>query len=336
MSPQPQSCPACGAALLPGAAFCRACGALVDEPPASPEAAPLAGASVPPGSRETRYEAPTPRAQASQPPSGPPPGGRPAQAPAAAWPHAGAQPAGPAAGSRQYVQSPGPSGPPPVVPQAPIMIASGAGTPRRGTPPWVLVLIIVVVVLALAGGAIAIFVLPGGDNEDVGSSTTTPTPTATASPSPSVSPSPTAPTEAEHLTRYTDSIDAIVVRWNKLYKKLNHVIGEAHHYSDYTWPPAGRKVHALTSGYNGITSAIWAVETPDFLRPATQSALKCARLEHELYDLIGDWFVNNESWGGDSPNGREYERLRKAANKAWKAYLKKVTQEEGRLGVSSD
>ena len=139
------------------------------------------------------------------------------------------------------------------------------------------------------------------------------------------------------MTRYTDAMDPISTRWNKLNQKLYHAIWEeAHHHLDYTWRPAGRKVHALTSGYNGITSAIWAVETPDFLRPATQNALKCARLEHEYYDLIGDWFVNEEDWRPTSPNGREFLRLRKAAGKAWKAYLKKVRQEERRLGVSSD
>jgi hypothetical protein len=162
-----------------------------------------------------------------------------------------------------------------------------------------------------------------------------PTPTATASLGPSVSPSPTAPTEAEQLARYTDAMDPILTRWNKLDKKLDHVIwDEAHDYSDYTWPPAGRKVHALTSGYNGITSALWDVETPDFMRAATQSLLKSARVEHELYDRIGDWFVNEEGWG-NGPNGREYDRLRKAADKALNAYLKKLKQEARRLGVSS-
>ena len=132
-------------------------------------------------------------------------------------------------------------------------------------------------------------------------------------------------------------MDPIFVRWNKLTDKLYHVVWEtAHRRSDATWPPAGRKVHALTDRYNGVTAAVWAVETPDFLRPATQSLLKCARLEHQYYDLIGDWYVNDEDWSDGSPNGKTFHKLQKAAGTAWKAYKQKVSREERRLGISSD
>lgn len=333
-----QICAACGSTLPAGALFCRVCGAQVEAAPAAPGAAPAAGAPVSSGAQETRYEAPPPRAPAP-PPSGPPPRAGQAPAPQAGWQAAGtpqyAQPPVQPVAPPQYAQPPGLGGPPPYVPQTPVMTTPGGRPPRRGMPPWVLVVIIVVVLLALAGGAIAIWVLPGDEGKVVASDT--PTPAVTVTSTPSVSPSPTALSEATQLTSYKDSMDPILGRWDKLVNKLYHVIWEeTHQRSDSTWPPSGRKVRALTDKYNGITSAVWAVDTPDFLRPATQSLLTCARLEHKYYDLIGDWLVNDEDWSEGSPNGKTYHTLKKAATKAWKAYLRTVRQEERRLGVSSD
>lgn len=253
-----------------------------------------------------------------------------------------------------------------VVPPPPAPTGASGGAAHGRLPRWALAAV-VVAAIAVAAAVALILVLgsdsePGQNGEAAGgavavtSPSASPSPSASASPSASTSPdaggatsgspsastspslsanpspqpsiSPGAETEAEQLTRFLAEVRPILKKWTRLDKKLSHALWqEAHQRRDATWPPAGRKIQALTDSFNPITAALWRVDTPAFMQPAMRDLLGCARLEHRAYDkaaamlISGDW--KNKTW----------QKMSGAANKTWRAYLAKRDREKERLGL---
>lgn len=332
MSLESTTCSSCGAALPADAVFCTSCGTQVRVPEVTARETP-AGASVAGDTVVERPRAAGP--QALRPPDGgPAPGAQPPAAPG----HAGPPPSG------GPFESPA-AAPDWIVPPPPASPSARGGAARRRLPMWAL-LAAVVAAVAVAAAVAAVLILGAGGESDapgdspggavaVTSRSASPSPFASRSPSASPSPQPSVTpvveTEAEQLTRFLAEVRPILKRWTALDKKLSHALWqEAHQRRDSSWTPAGRKIQALTDGFNPITSALWRVDTPAFIQPAVRDLLTCARLEHRAYDraaamlISGDW--KNKTW----------QKMSGAANKAWRAYLAKRDREKERLGLAEE
>lgn len=334
-------CSSCGATLPADAVFCTRCGTHVRAPDATARAAPA-------GAGDTVLERPR---------AGGPPDARPK---ANASPAASNGPTGAAPGPAEPPPTAGPRDTPAaapgwIVPPPPASTATSGGAARGRLPRWALAAVVVVAVAVAAAVAVLLVLGPGGEPDESGSSaggtvaatsrSASPSPSASpslsaspsfsASPTPSASPSPEpsvsagVETEAQQLARFLAEVRPILKKWTRLDKKLSDALWqEAHQRRDATWPPAGRKIQALTDGFNPITSALWRVDTPAFLQPAMRDLLTCARLEHRAYDkaaamlISGDW--KNETW----------QKMSGAANKAWRGYLAKRDREKERLGLA--
>ena len=169
-----------------------------------------------------------------------------------------------------------------------------------------------------------------------GGATSTSTTSTSTSPSPSPSPSPTVLTNADLLTKFLADVKPVRLRYKNLERRLNHVIWSgdvAHPTLDSTWAPAGRKVGKLTNEYDGIMVDLQVVDVPAFMRPAMMSLLKGLRIERKMYDRVGNWFVNKESWGGSTSNGKLFDKLHSDYGEALNAWVIKVKLEAKRLGV---